>query len=192
MNTSLQTVWLKVSYSYENSSGSSFTATSYYKYADYVDSDGTTYVTDTSDERIWTISIPVSYIGKDDSVVQNWTVTSKEKNSKDCEIVEISIENVKDDGSLDITIARSQAILEDIELSGEVTYEPYSLISFSSDNQSSTVGECIYITAVTTPDVSKIRISFTNAETGKKKSNTYQTSSTNVTDYSASSDCTVT
>ena len=65
---------------------------------------------------------------------------------------------------------------------------PNTLLSIDADRDSASVGEYVYFTVVTSPDVSKVRISYVNADTGKKKASTYQTSSTSVMSYTVSDD----
>ena len=60
--------------------------------------------------------------------------------------------------------------------------EKYSVIDASVTESEISNVLYEYFTIITTDDVSKVKISFINADTGKTKSATYQTTSTNVVD----------
>ena len=185
--TPKNTTWVKLRCSYDTPSGASSVTETNYKYATYLNVDGMTSVSDTEDGTIWVITLPVTYTGTADSVVQTWTVLSKAKGSSSWEIVPVEKDSANADGSVNITVAKTQAVLDSIE--GKTPeYVPNTLLSIDADRDCASVGEYVYFTVVTSPDVSKVRISYVNADTGKKKSNTYQTSSTAVMSYTLSDD----
>ena len=112
---------------------------------------------------------------------------SKAKGSSSWAIVPVEKDSANSDGSVNITVAKTQAVLDSIE--GKTPeYVPNTLLSIDADRDCASVGEYVYFTVVTSPDVSKVRISYVNADTGKNKSNTYQTSSTAVMSYTLSDD----
>ncbi len=185
--TPKNTTWVKLRCSYETPSGASSVTETNYKYATYLNVDGMTSVSDTEDGTIWVITLPVTYTGTADSVVQTWTVLSKAKGSSSWEIVPVEKDSANADGSVNITVAKTQAVLNSIE--GKTPeYVPNTLLSIDADRDCASVGEYVYFTVVTSPDVSKVRISYVNADTGKKKASTYQTSSTSVMSYTVSDD----
>ena len=185
VTTSTDTAWIKLTSSYKNSSGESYSNDTFYKYSQ---SNSAISVTDSGDVRTWVISSSAAYPGNDDSVIQNWKVSSKAAGSSVWESVAIDTESANADSSIDITVAKNQAVLESAQNPDPPAYEPYTLIDFSADREAADAGEYVYFTVTTTPDVSKVRISYTSAATGKKKSYTYQTSSTSVTGYEVSAD----
>lgn len=186
--TPADTVWVRLKCSYKDTAGNPVVYENSYKYSTYLNVDGMTNVSDTENVRLWMITLPVSYFGNADSVVQNWTVTSKAKGSSVWETVPVDTDSANQDGSIDITVAKTQAILDSILGAGAQPYEPNTLLSIDADRESASPGEYVYFTVVTSPDVSKVRISYVNADTGKKKTSTYQTSSTALMSYSLSED----
>lgn len=189
VNTPDNVNWIKVTNTYTDSTGKDVTLNYLYKYSTYHDSEGETTVTDSGNARVWTLSVPATYTGTKDMVVQNWSLYSKASGSNDWKNIKINSESGNENESAEITVAKNLAVLNSlIEPSGtEPVYEPYTLYSVSTDKDTAEIGEYVLFYFNTTPDVSKIRITYTNAQ-GKTKSKTYQTSSTAIVDYSPGED----
>ena len=79
-----------------------------------------------------------------------------------------------------IKVGKNAAALAPAPEEGE--FAPYSIIAAVSEDREENGAEYKYFYITTTDDVSKVKISFVNADTGRTKSATYQTTSTNVVD----------
>lgn len=123
----------------------------------------------------WTISMRFTYAGTADKKVENFQVLYKVKNSS---LWENAADPVNGGNySKDITVAAKEEALQPA-VEG---YDPYTLVSVTPKSNNVAIGEKDQtLTVVTTKDVSKVRVTYVNAETGKTKSATFQTTSTAV------------
>ncbi|MBR6940930.1 MAG: hypothetical protein IKH65_09000, partial [Clostridia bacterium] len=166
ITTSTETDWIKLSGAYTTGSGTPKNIDVYYKASNYLNSSGDVTVVDSDGLRTWTIPMTFNYASKDDSVVQTWSVFTKTAGSALW---------VDSGFSKDITVAKTQAILSPVS----ETYAPYSIVSAECDADEIANGGRGIITVVTTSDCNKVRVTYTDASTGKKKATTYQTTSKN-------------
>ena len=164
-------VWLRFTDNYTTASGTSDTHSISCKYNKA--NIGTTLisVSDENGMRTWTISMPLTYPGTSVSADQIWNIDYKRSGSSIWEPVNNPGETGrKTPYTQDILVAKNADIL----IPPASDYDKYSIIEASADSQNGT------FTVVTTDDVSKIRILYTSAETGKVKSLAYQLTSTSV------------
>ena len=128
-------------------------------------------VSDENGIRMWTVSIPITYPGASVSATEIWSIEYKRSGSS-------VWEPVNNPGETGNKTAYAEEILvgknSDVFTPPTPSYEKYTIVSAQADKENET------FTVVTTDDVSKIRISYTNAETGKVKSAAYQATSTSV------------
>lgn len=124
---------------------------------------------------VWTISMRFTYAGTADKKVENFQVLYKVKGSS---IWENAVDQANGGNySKDITVGKKAEVLEPA-VEG---YDQYELVSVTPKAANVALGEKDKtFTIVTTSDVSKVRITYVNAETGKTKSATFQTTSTAV------------
>ena len=150
----------------------------YYKYSTLRDNptENATVTLDADAGTItWSISMRFTYAGTADKKVENFQVLYKIKNSSVWENAADSVNG--GNYSKDITVgAKEEALNPAI---GD--YDPYTLVSVTPKSNNVAIGEKNQtLTVVVTKDVSKIRVTYVNAETGKSKSATFQTTSTAV------------
>ena len=150
----------------------------YYKYSTLRDNptENATVTLDANAGTItWSISMRFTYAGTADKKVENFQVLYKIKNSSVWENAADSVNG--GNYSKDITVgAKEEALNPAVE-----GYDPYTLVSVTPKSNNVAIGEKNQtLTVVTTKDVSKIRVTYVNAETGKSKSATFQTTSTAV------------
>lgn len=106
---------------------------------------------------------------------QNWSIDYKVSGS--AEWNEMINSDTEQAYSFDIKVGKNAAALAP----APVSYDKYTLIDAVFENKEESGAQYKYFTVTVTDDVSKIRIGFVNETTGKTKTVTYQTTSTNVT-----------
>ncbi len=128
-------------------------------------------VTEENGMRVWSVTMPLTYTGTSASANLIFNIDYKRSGSKTWE----SVNTGDGEGN---TVPFTQEVLvvktADMLIPATPSYEKYTIVSATPDKENGT------FTVVTTDDVSKIKIAYTNAETGKGKSLTYQTTSTSV------------
>ena len=163
--------WLRFTNNYTTFSGSSGTIVTSCKY-DKVNTGSTEItVSDEDGTRIWIISMPMTYPGTSPSANETVTLEYKRSGSK----VWKSVNSIGEGGEKtpyekSIIVAKSADLLTN----STPGYEKFSIVSVQADKEAGT------LTVVTTDDVSKIRVCYTDLDTGKIKSLAYQTTSTSV------------
>ncbi len=153
------------------------TYTQFYKYSNY--NKGTTEVsiTDSEESRIWVIPMVFNYAGTKPIDCQSWTIDYKSTDSYGWESAYNN--ETAADYSFDIKVGKNAEALNPPH---EDWGDPYMLIDafyFTKEENGNTYN---YFIVETSDAVSKIKISYVNAETGKTKSATYQLTSSNVID----------
>ena len=128
-------------------------------------------VSEENSSRIWSISMPLTYAGTSASANLIFGLEYKRDGFNIWE----SVNSTDAQGN---TVPFTQEVLvvksADMLTPATPSYEKYTIVSVTPDTDNGT------FTVVTTDDVSKIRIAYTNAETGKVKSFAYQTTSTSI------------
>lgn len=159
--------WLRFTCNYTTSTGGSGTTVTTYKYTSTVIN-----VVEENGLRRWTVSMRFTYAGTSPSANQTWKVEYKRKGSTVWETAGIKPNTRRGGKADDIEVL----VAKNAEMFVPATpgYEKFTLLGSVADKEAGT------FTVVTTDDVSKIRITYTNADTGKTKSLTYQTTSTSV------------
>lgn len=165
VSTPINVTWLKFSGSDEN--GNAYT--SYYKYSNYNKGTTEATVTDAEGERTWTIPMIFNYPGSQDIDNQTWSIEYKEFGSSEWKAVPGDAFTVK--------VGKNAAAL----VSATETHDKYELINAVYEDKEENGAQYKYFTVTVTDDVSKIRIAYVNETTGKTKTATYQTTSSNVT-----------
>ena len=152
--------------------GNSFTC--YYKYSNYNKGTTEASVTDTEYDRVWNIPMVFNYAGTQAVDNQTWTIGYRVSGSNEWET---AVD--KETGSpcsFNIKVGKNAAALAP----APEGYEKYSVINASCYDIERQGSQSKIFKIKTTNDVSKIRISYVNAETGKTKSATYQLTSSGV------------
>ena len=164
-------VWLRFTNNYTTSSGTTGTVKTSCEYGKT--NIGSTEI-ETSDEdgvRTWTVTMPFTYPGTAASADEVLTVEYKRSGSNVWESVNVKGEDgVKAPYEQNILVAKSA----DMFTPPTPEHEKFELVSAQADTEAGT------FTVVTTDDVSKIRISYTDESTVKTKSCTYQSTSSSV------------
>ena len=168
ITTQADVTWLKFNGTDEN--GNAYT--SYYKYSNYNKGTTEASVTDTEDGRVWNIPMVFNYAGTQAVDNQTWTIEYRVSGSNEWKSAPGEPFNIK--------VGKNAAALAPAPAEGE--FAPYSIIAAVSEDREENGAEYKYFYITTTDDVSKVKISFINDDTGKTKSATYQTTSTNVVD----------
>jgi ubiquitin len=174
ITTSDTVTWLK--FTGTNESGNACTA--YYKYSNYNKGTTEASVTDSDTGRVWNIPMVFNYAGTQAVDIQTWSIEFKDSDSNEWKT---AVD--KETGSyysFNIKVGKNDAALAPAPDGGES--EPYSILAAVSADREENGAVYKYFYITTTDDVSKIKISYVNADTGKTKSATYQTTSTNVVD----------
>jgi hypothetical protein len=156
--------WLRFNGTYTTSAGNTYNLTVYYKAAYYMNATEGVTVSDINGERVWTVPMTFNFSGRDDTVTQTWSVIYKVKNSSLW---------VDSPYSQEITVGKTEQSLAP----KPDEYAPYSLVSVNCDFTEIGKGNRGDITIVTTSDCSKVRVTYTDAATGKTKASTFQTTS---------------
>ena len=181
VTTATTVEWLQFNFTYTTASGSEQTGSTCYKYTNYLNGTGDVVVTDSGDVRTWSVTMQFTYLGNADYVLQSWTIDYKVAHDSNW------YNGILSDGNGGYALynptVKVAAKAEVLEPAPSEEYEKYTLVSFTVDNAAPAVGEYVYFTAVTTSDVSKVRVSYVNASTGKTKACTYQATSANLTGY---------
>ena len=168
ITTPADVTWLK--FNGKDESGNAYTA--YYKYSNYNKGTTEASVTDTEDGRVWNIPMVFNYAGTQAVDNQTWTIECRVSGSNEW--------NAVPGDAFKIKVGKNAAALAPAPEEGE--FAPYSILTAVSADREENGAEYKYFYITTTDDVSKVKISFVNADTGKTKSATYQTTSTNVVD----------
>ncbi len=165
------TTWVRFSGTYTDSAGNPVNLTLNYKRTN-------TAVVITDEQytslEVWTVDTRFSYAGTGQSSLQNWSVQYKPKGSKEWLPV------MSDGGESELVKTVLVGKTADVLVPPTQGYDKYSLISAVSGKESVSAGERSQVTVMTTDDVSKIRICYVDAATGKTKSYAFQTTSTSV------------
>jgi hypothetical protein len=173
VTTPKNVVWLQFVGTDEN--GNTYTA--YYKYSNYNKETTEASVTDIDNLRIWNIPMVFNYAGTNLTNKQNWKIEYKVSGSSEWKTVRVSDGlGGKKDYLQDILVGKNQEVL----IPPTPHYSKYELISVLPSSKTVSKGDTGTFTVTTTDDVSKIRIGYVNPDTGKAKTATYQTISTNV------------
>lgn len=176
--TTTDVAWLQFVGTYTDAEGAEQTLITYYKYSGYRDGDGveTAKVTDSEGIRTWVIPMIFNYAGTQDKVAQTWNILYKNTGSSTWNTAVVANDGSYATYAPVVTVARkAEALVPATE-----NYEKYTLVSVACDTQTAKVGDTATFTIVTTDDVSKVRIGFVIADTGKTKTATYQETSSNV------------
>lgn len=131
-------------------------------------------VSDENGMRTWTISMPFTYAGTASYAEETVSIEYKRNGSSvwsSVKTYDITLNKIV--YAKDIIVAKNA----DIFAPPTPNYDKYELVDAQADIEAGT------FTVITTDDVSKIRISYTDANTGKSKSYAYQATSTSVISY---------
>ncbi len=156
--------WLRFNGTYTTSAGNTFNSSVYFKAANYMNATEGVTVSDNNGERTWTIPMTFNFSGVDETVKQTWSVTYKVKNSSVW---------VDSPYSQEITVGKTE---QSISPKPE-GYAQNTLVVASCDFTEIGKGNRGDITIVTTIDCNKVRVTYTDAATGKTKASTFQTTS---------------
>ncbi len=179
VTTSTKVAWLKFVGTYADAAGTTQELITYYKASNYRDGDGveTAKVTDADGVRTWVIPMMFNYPGDEDLVVQTWNIQYRCTGSS---VWETGVVSDGNNGYVtyapQVTVAKKA---EALDPAPSQDYDKYTLISVSANKDNAKIGDTVIFTIETTSDVSKVRIGFVNHDTGKTKTATYQTTSTN-------------
>ena len=168
ITTQADVTWLK----FNGTDESGNTYTTYYKYSNYNKGTTEVSVTDTDDARVWNIPMVFNYAGTQAVDNQTWTIEYRVSGSNEWKSAPGEAFNIK--------VGKNAAALAPAPEEGE--FAPYSVLAAVSADREENGAAYKYFYITTTDDVSKVKISFVNADTGRTKSATYQTTSTNVVD----------
>lgn len=169
-------MWLRFTCNYTTASGSSGTTALTLKYGTSNTGSTEFSVREENGNRIWTVSMPFTYPGTSASAIQNWRVEYKITGSPVWQTARIQsnakrgAKAVGKEYSQEVLVAKTAEALKPVTPG----YEKFTLLGSIADKEAGT------FTVVTTDDVSKIRITYTNADTGKTKSLTYQATSSSI------------
>jgi hypothetical protein len=164
-------LWLRFTNNYTTASGGTGKVITSCKY-DKANAGSTEIsVSDENGLRTWTVSMPFTYAGTAVSADELFNVEYKRSGSNVWESFKVLGEGgVKVPYEKSILVAKTA----DIFTPATSNYNKYETVSVTADKDAGTM------TVVTTDDVSKIRICYTDANTGKSKSTAYQTTSTSL------------
>ena len=176
VTTPLNVMWLRFTCNYTTAGGASGKTVLSLKYGNTYSGSTEFSVKEENGMRIWTVSMPFTYPGTSASATQNWKVEYKRRGSSVWETARIlsgtkwkAKAGIKE-YSQEVLVAKNAEMF----VPAIPGYEKFTLLGSIADKEAGT------FTVVTTDDVSKIRISYTDANTGKTKSYAYQTTSTSV------------
>ena len=176
VTTPLNVMWLRFTCNYTTAGGASGKTVLSLKYGNTYSGSTEFSVKEENGMRIWTVSMPFTYPGTSASATQNWKVEYKRRGSSVWETARIlsgtkwkAKAGIKE-YSQEVLVGKTAEAL----MPATPGYEKFTLLGSIADKEAGT------FTVVTTDDVSKIRISYTDANTGKTKSYAYQTTSSSV------------
>ncbi len=167
ITTPADVTWLK--FNGTDESGNAYT--SYYKYSNYNKGTTEASVTDTDAGRVWNIPMVFNYAGTQAVDNQTWTIEYRVSGSNEWKSAPGEAFNIK--------VGKNAAALAPAH---DGWSSPYMLIDAFYCTKEENGNTYNYFLVETSDDVSKIKISYVNAETGKTKSATYQLTSSNVID----------